>query len=89
LQEKPTVPTYEYHCAANGRSLEVKHRMSETLSTWGELCTAAGLASDGTPADSPIAKVLAPTFVAGGGKSEVSPPASGGGGHCHSGMCRH
>ena len=57
------MPTYQYHCAANGRSLEVKHRMSETLSTWGELCTAAGLASDGTPADSPIAKVLAPTFV--------------------------
>jgi hypothetical protein len=82
LQEKPTVPTYQYHCAANGRSLEVKHRMSETLSTWGELCTAAGLASVATPADSPIAKVLAPTFVAGGGKSEVSPPASGGGGHC-------
>ena len=37
------MPTYDYRCDANGRTLEVSHRMSESLSTWGELCERAGI----------------------------------------------
>ncbi len=81
------MPTYTYHCATNGRTLEVKHRMSESVSTWGELCAAAGLTHDNTPADSPVAKVLSPTFVAGGKSNELAGMPGGGG--CGAGMCGH
>ena len=33
------MPTYDYRCDTNGQVLEVSHRMSEPLSTWGELCS--------------------------------------------------
>ena len=81
------MPTYTYHCATNGRTLEVKHRMSESVTTWGELCTAAGLTHDSTPADSPVAKVLSPTFVAGSKSNELAGMPGGGG--CGSSMCGH
>lgn len=83
------MPTYTYHCATNGRTLEVKHRMSESVSTWGELCAAAGLAQDGTPAESPVAKVLRPTFVAGGKGDELAGLPGGSTGGCHGGACGH
>ncbi|MEQ8497461.1 MAG: regulator, partial [Gammaproteobacteria bacterium] len=41
------MPTYDYHCHANGRVVEVRHRMSEQVGTWGELCALAGIALDG------------------------------------------
>jgi predicted nucleic acid-binding Zn ribbon protein len=37
------VPTYEYRCEANGRVLEMWHKMAERLATWGELCERAGM----------------------------------------------
>ena len=36
------MPTYDYYCPANARTLEVRHSMSEKLSTWGELRARAG-----------------------------------------------
>lgn len=82
------MPTYQYVCAANGVTVEVKHRMSESPGTWGELCSTAGMAPDGTPPESPVAKMLTATFVAGGAKGGDTAPAPGGG-HRHSGLCRH
>jgi len=29
------MPTYDYRCDANGKTVEVIHRMSEQLNTWG------------------------------------------------------
>ncbi|MCC7123273.1 MAG: hypothetical protein IT178_00380 [Acidobacteria bacterium] len=52
------MPTYDYLCAANGRTVEVQHRMSEEITTWGELCQRAGVAPDDTPADAPVAKTF-------------------------------
>lgn len=48
--------TYEYHCPSNGQTLQVRHGMSETLKTWGELIERAGMTpeEDNTPADAPI-----------------------------------
>lgn len=48
------MPTYDYRCDANGKVLEVHHRMSDTLSTWGDLCERAGVEPGDTPADSPV-----------------------------------
>jgi len=48
------MPTYDYRCDSNGRVLEVSHRMSERLSTWGELCARAGIDLGETPAEAPV-----------------------------------
>ncbi len=52
------MPTYDYLCAANGRTVEVQHRMSEEVTTWGDLCQRAGLEPGGTPADAAVAKTF-------------------------------
>ncbi len=82
------MPTYDYHCAANGRTVEVKHRMSEEVRTWGELCARAGLPLDTTPADTPVTKKLAASMIASGGSAggDLAPPPSGG---CGMGGCGH
>ena len=85
------MPTYDYHCAANGRTVEVKHRMSEEVRTWGELCTLAGLSPDTTPADAPVAKRLTAAMIAGAGNmgDDAGPPVMGGMGGCGMGGCGH
>lgn len=82
------MPSYDYRCPANGQVVEVKHAMSELMSTWGEVCEKAGMDLNGTPADSPVEKL-----ITGGGivKSNsmgsqppcVSGPCCGGGGCGH------
>ena len=32
------MPTFDFHCPANGQTVEVMLKLHETLSTWGELC---------------------------------------------------
>ena len=48
------MPSYDYYCPANGRIVEVRHRMSESLTGWGELCERAEIDPGTTPADSPV-----------------------------------
>ncbi len=48
------MPTYIYHCDANGASVEVVHRMAEDIKTWGELCERDGRDAGDTPADAPV-----------------------------------
>jgi hypothetical protein len=57
------MPYYEYHCASNGRTIEVRHGMNEVLSTWGQVAERAGAALDGatvqaTPADAPVERLM-------------------------------
>lgn len=52
------MPTYDYLCEANGRVVEVSHKMSESLSTWGELCARAGIDAAGTPARAPVRRLI-------------------------------
>jgi hypothetical protein len=52
------MPYYEYHCSSNGQTLEVRHSMSESLSTWGEVAERAGLATGDTPTDAPVARLM-------------------------------
>lgn len=51
------MPTYDYFCAANGRVVEVQHRLSEKLTSWGELAAAAGIEAGDTPLQSPVERL--------------------------------
>ena len=82
------MPTYDYHCVTNGRTVEVNHRMSEKMLTWGELCGRAGIEPGQTPTDSEVQKLATGGQIvksASLGNSDL-PPCSAGGG-CPSGGC--
>lgn len=49
---------YDYFCEANGQTVEVRHRMSESFSTWGEICEQMSMPLGDTPADAPVEKLL-------------------------------
>ena len=66
---------YDYYCEANDRTVEVRHGMSDSIQTWGELCAAAGIDPGDTPADAPIRRLMgAPVPMTG------SSTSTGGGG---------
>lgn len=81
------MPTYDYQCEANGRVVEVKHRMAETVNNWGELCELAGIDSGETPLDSPVKKLAnGGQVVKSGTVGKEMPPCMSGGG-CSGGAC--
>jgi hypothetical protein len=60
------MPFYEYRCASNGRTVEVRHRMDECLSTWGELVERAGVEVGGTSPQAPVERLMsAPVPITG------------------------
>ncbi len=84
------MPSYDYFCARNGRTVEVRHGMQESMTTWGEVCASAAIDLGDTPADSPVTRVISPVagIVAGGGAGGSSTPFPAGGG-CGHGGCGH
>ncbi len=52
------MPTYDYLCEANGRVVEVAHRMSEDIASWGELCARAGIDAGNTPAGAAVRRLI-------------------------------
>lgn len=80
------MPTYDYRCDTNDRVVEVKHGMSEQLSTWGELCERAGIEPGDTPAHAPVQRLITGGYLNanGSGGADLPPCASGG---CGTGMC--
>jgi predicted nucleic acid-binding Zn ribbon protein len=84
------MPTYEYRCEANGRTVEVSHPMREKLTTWGQVCTAAGVDPGTTPASAPVEKLLSLSFVAGKASGGTQAGGhSGGGQSCGPGCGCH
>ena len=82
------MPSYDYRCEANQQVYEVKHSISEKLSTWGELCALAGISLGDIPADTQVTRI-----ISGGGlvkssslKNPDMPPCMSGGG-CSAGGC--
>ena len=57
------MPTYDYHCPANGRIVEVSHKMADRISTWNELCRLAGLPLDGTSGKARVEKLMSASGV--------------------------
>ncbi|MEN8214915.1 MAG: zinc ribbon domain-containing protein [Pseudomonadota bacterium] len=80
------MPTYDYHCMENGRVVEVKHPMNEKLTTWGEVCSRAGVDLDATSADSPVERLITGGQVINSGALK-NPEPSCASGNCGGGMC--
>jgi len=81
------MPTYDYRCAANGRVVEVKHRMNETLSTWGEVCARAGLDTADIPPESPVERLATGGQVIKSGRLGDALPPCASGSCCGGGTC--
>ncbi len=57
------MPYYEYQCATNGEIVEVRHGMSERLTTWGQLVDRAAVDPGDTPKDAPIQRIMSTTVA--------------------------
>ena len=65
------MPYYEYHCGSNGRTIEVRHQMSERLDTWGQLAEHAGVDLGDTPSAASVERLMsAPVPLTGTGPSQ-------------------
>lgn len=84
------MPTYDYRCEINGRVLEVSHRMSVELNTWGELCQQAGVEVGDTPAEAPVQRLATGGNIISStsrGRDAVPMPPCASGGCCQGGTC--
>ncbi|WP_455234167.1 zinc ribbon domain-containing protein [Thiogranum longum] len=81
------MPTYDYVCETNGQVVEVKHRMSETLLTWGELCKKLGIETGDTPGNAPVKKLATGGQVVKSSSLRESAPPCASGTCCGGGMC--
>jgi hypothetical protein len=82
------MPTYDYRCDANDRVVEVSHRMSENLTSWGEICARTGLALGDTPADAPVHRLATGgNLISSTNLGSGSAPACSTGACCPGGMC--
>jgi len=63
------MPTYDYHCEANNKTIEVIHRISESITTWGELCGKAEINPGSTDLNTPIKRL-----ITGGGFNSLAEP---------------
>lgn len=76
------MPTYEYRCAANGRTVEVFHALSERLTTWGAVCARAEIPAGATDPDAPVERLLGIGTVMASRTDAAPTPARGCGGGC-------
>jgi predicted nucleic acid-binding Zn ribbon protein len=61
------MPIYEYHCEANGQTIEVVHPMADRFSTWGELCEYSGRDLGDTDSGAEVKRLV------GGGNATMDP----------------
>lgn len=58
------MPTYDYFCASNNKTIEVVHSIHEKLETWGQLCQMAKCDPGDTPENAPVRRLItAPSVV--------------------------
>ncbi len=79
------MPLYEYVCEANGRKVEVRHGMKESIETWGQLCEAAGLEPGKTPKTAKVERAISGGMILTKPSGDSGPAPSGGG--CPGGRC--
>ncbi len=74
------MPTYEYYCEANGKTVDVIHSMTRELETWGEVCELAEIDAGDTPTESTVIRQLSAmsSLMPKGGDG----PRGGSGGGC-------
>ncbi|MFK7960425.1 MAG: zinc ribbon domain-containing protein [Phycisphaerales bacterium] len=76
------MPIYDYECPANDRTVEVRHGMDETLSTWGELCDRADVAPGTTSRSAPVHRAINRAVSIGAGATSAGPGEACGPGGC-------
>ncbi len=81
------MPTYDYYCDANGRKVEVTHKMSKIIYSWGELCEQARIEPGDTPPSTPVHKLISGGAVISPGSLANPEPACSTGACCPSGVC--
>lgn len=86
------MPFYEYLCEANGRVVEVSHKMNDRIKTWGELCQRADVSPGKTDPKAPVTKLMSAGFVSAGSSAPACESGACGMGpcgieSCGSGMC--
>lgn len=83
------MPTYDYYCAANDRTIEVSHSISERLTTWGAVCERAAISPDGTAAEAPVTRLISRAGVVHSGvlRNLEQPPCQTGAPCCGAGQC--
>ena len=52
------MPTYDYHCEQNSRTVSVQHSMKEQIRNWGELCQRAQVEPGQTPATASVERII-------------------------------
>ena len=57
------MPTYDYYCEANDKTIEVYHDIHTKLTTWGEVCFAAQIPIGDTDFLAPVRKVIRPVGI--------------------------
>ena len=81
------MPTYNYRCDANGKTVEVIHSMREQLNSWGELCEKAGIEPGKTALDAPVRRLATGgNVISGDSLGSGAAPACNPGGCC-GGVC--
>lgn len=85
------MPSYDYYCPANGQTLEVQHRMSEKLTSWGQLADLAGVPLGEVAAEAPVERRIRASgaVVGAGALKNPDAPACFSGGCCGGGACHH
>jgi len=81
------MPTYDYRCLESGQVVEVKHSMSEKLTTWGEVCNHNGMDLGATSASSPVERLISGGQVIPSSTLKNPEPSCATGSCCPSGMC--
>ena len=81
------MPTYDYRCDTNGQVVEVNHRLSDLVNSWGDLCERAGIEPGDTPAAAPVRKLATGGNVVGSSTLSNPEPPCGSGACCPSGVC--
>ena len=79
------MPTYEYYCEVNDKTVEVLHSMDDVILTWGELCACAEVDVGDTATHTAVERKLSavsllPKKSEGGSSSGGGCCGSGGGG---------
>jgi len=68
IMDTINMPTYDYHCDSNQQTIEVRHKLTETINTWGELCAKAGIKTGDTSIDAKVNKLISVCRI---GKAEL------------------
>jgi predicted nucleic acid-binding Zn ribbon protein len=82
------MPTYDYVCETNGIRLEVRHKIDESIGSWGDLCKIAGVSPGETPLDAPVKKLITAAAVVNRTALSNPEPACASGGCCPGGSCQ-